>query len=338
MAVKKIIILPVIFLLFWNGCLKDNITPPVIVNLESSAEILDFIESRGDYINSSEVPSIVSPFEVITNIDQYLILDIRSTDKFAKGRIEGAVNVKHYNLISYLDSININLYPKIVIVSETGQAAAYYNSFLRLYGFYNTFSLEFGMDLWNSEFGQLWSRSRDEEFRPNTYDNRTVQKPDFSELPKISFPEGNSIEEKIKGRINELMKEEFIDTSLKINSDAAINFPSLYNNYDYSKNIFENVFIICYGTTDLYYIPKTGELDNPGHPKGSVLYVSSYPINELRTTMSLQTIPNNQQIVIYSENGILSAYATAYLRLLGYNARSVLFGAYWRGGSVPTSE
>jgi rhodanese-related sulfurtransferase len=42
----------------------------------------------------------------------------------------------------------------------------------------------------------------------------------------------------------------------------------------------------------------------------------------------LFTIPTDREIIIYSYNGQRSAYITAYLNLLGYNARFISFGAH----------
>jgi hypothetical protein len=41
----------------------------------------------------------------------------------------------------------------------------------------------------------------------------------------------------------------------------------------------------------------------------------------------LQTLPNDRPILIYSGDGQLSACMTAYLTVLGYDAKTLLFGA-----------
>ena len=64
-------------------------------------------------------------------------------------------------------------------------------------------------------------------------------------------------------------------------------------------------------------------LYNNGHLKGSVLYKA----NELNTTDNLLSIPNDKVIVVYSLNGHQSSFITAYLKMLGYDAKTLKYGA-----------
>jgi rhodanese-related sulfurtransferase len=48
---------------------------------------------------------------------------------------------------------------------------------------------------------------------------------------------------------------------------------------------------------------------------------------DIRSTNDLQTIPTNKIVVVYDVNGQVSPKIVAYLRLLGYDAKSMLFGA-----------
>jgi rhodanese-related sulfurtransferase len=76
---------------------------------------------------------------------------------------------------------------------------------------------------------------------------------------------------------------------------------------------------------------SNGDLTAKGHPPSSVFYMQSNGYySDLRSTSYLQTIPSSKDIVVYSKYGHSSAFVVAYLRLLGYNAKSLLFGAGWR--------
>ena len=84
-----------------------------------------------------------------------------------------------------------------------------------------------------------------------------------------------------------------------------------------------------YGPSRMYKpldYPKgfTGIL--PNHPPAAVWYSSS-PDPSITSLESLQTIPNDKLIAVCSISGIISAYVTAYLRTMGYNAKSISFGA-----------
>ena len=61
------------------------------------------------------------------------------------------------------------------------------------------------------------------------------------------------------------------------------------------------------------------------HPEGAVLYHIPGPA-DFRSTSYLQTLPSESPIAIYSGTGQESAFYTAYLRLLGYDVKSILFG------------
>ena len=60
-----------------------------------------------------------------------------------------------FSLKIYLDilkTVMLTYYPKIVIISESGQSAAYYTALLRLGGFNNIYSMEYGMAVWHQDF------------------------------------------------------------------------------------------------------------------------------------------------------------------------------------------
>jgi len=87
--------------------------------------------------------------------------------------------------------------------------------------------------------------------------------------------------------------------------------------------------LICYGNFSLYNAhPTEGEDAGRGHPEDAIHYNHNVfeGISELRSSNYLQTIPPDQYILIYSYSGQLSAFATAYLRILGYNAYSLKYG------------
>lgn len=328
---KKISLFIMLFVLsFLNGCLKDLIIPPVSSEFENSAEILFYLEENGDYINSPQVPSIIEAEEVYNNLNNYLILDIRSKFQFDKGHIENAVNLPTKDLIVYLNENNGRNYLKVVVVSATGQAAAFYNCLLRLYGFENTYSMDFGMASWNSDFSTPWEESN-VGFMKSSFDNTYNPKPAFTELPKISFKNSNSsITEKLNERINILLEENFIDSAMHyVETSPSIGLQTITKSYNSSKKIFEGYYFLFFGENSAYYYSTRSGTEAPIHPRGAVYYESGYPISDLRSSAFLQTIQNNKINIVYSFSGQRSAYAAAYLRVLGYDARSQLFGTFW---------
>jgi rhodanese-related sulfurtransferase len=62
---------------------------------------------------------------------------------------------------------------------------------------------------------------------------------------------------------------------------------------------------------------------DPGHIPGAVQYT---PKQSIKLAADLKTLPTDKTIVVYCCTGQNSANLTAYLRVLGYDAKSLLFG------------
>lgn len=323
---KKIFLNLILFgLLAFIGCLKD--APVVQANSEenNSADILIYLESQGDYINSQQMPSLITSTEVYNNPSDKIILDIRSSGDFATGHIQNAINISPAEIINYLDTSDPN--KTVVIVSLTGQSASYYTSLLRFYGYTNAFTLKYGMTAWNNDFASKWINHMQHK---GLFNNKVNNKPAFSPLPKLTFSNsGDNIKEKVNSRIQELMS---IDFSESDESEISISVQNLNTIYSTLTEEYANTFIVCYAQNQGEYILGSS-LDNPGHLPSAVYYQdNSFEASDLRSSANLQTIPSNKDIVVYSRIGHSSAFITAYLRVLGYNARSLLFGMKWLFG------
>ena len=316
-----------ILLILISGCLKDS--PVLQANIEknNSADILIYLESHGDFINSSEMPSLITSDTVYNNLSDFIIVDIRQTSDFTAGHIQNAVNILHTNLYDFVSSQVPT--KTIVIVSTNGQAGSYYTGLLRLAGFTNVFALKYGMASWNIDFANSWIN---EEQDKTNFNNIVNNKPSISALPEINFSnsEGN-IKEKINNRIKELMNISFDDI---FSSNISVTVNDLNTIYSSINGDYLNTYIVCYGQNQgEYFLGQNGQLNNPGHLPTAVYYqANNFGASDLRSTTFLQTIPSNKEIVVYSKIAHSSAFITAYLRLLGHNAKSLLFGMRWRFG------
>jgi rhodanese-related sulfurtransferase len=313
---KKILfILILIESSYFYGCLKDKITPPPDVLLDNAGQLLFYLEDEGDYINTVEAPSLVNAVEVYSNLHNYLLIDIRPPIDFSAGHIEGAINLTHSALVSFLESINYKKYSKVIIISRNGQSSAYYTCLLRLYGFENTYSLSYGMAAWNIAFSDEWfgalqeDYSLLEDFTAVYYSNSA-----YSALPNVVLSD-SSLESSVKHRIKDIMNIEYEDNLGSQESTATIEFTTLAAH-------IEDFFIVCYDEGLLY----KDHTDGITHPEESVWFRPP-PASDFSSSRFLQTLPSDSKVVIYTTNGELSAFVVAYLRILGYNAKSVLFGA-----------
>lgn len=285
------------------SCDKDE------VDVVNEAQVLvEYLESANsplqkDYVNT-ELPSIILASEVRTlnaTGDVYIV-DIRSAEDFETGHIPNANNVAVSDIITHLDNANLSGIDKIAVVCYTGQTAGYATTLLRLVGYDNAFSMKFGMCSWNEAFAGKWKNNIGNAFATQFTDAVTEKGPE-GELPILStgYETGQDI---LEARVNELLtspNEGF--GAAKITNQAVFNNP-------------ENYYIVNYWPTDHY--------DDPGHIPGAIQYT---PKSSLALSASLKTLPTDKTIVVYCYTGQTSAFLTAYLRLIGYDAKSLLFGA-----------
>ena len=290
-----------------NSCVEDNVAPPFTGQLNPAAEMLVYFESQGDFVNSNQAPALIDAQEVNLNLTDYLIIDLRSNSDFQSGHIEGAVNILNDSLYNFMKSVDAGSYSKIILVSKNGQSSAYFTCLLRLAGYKNVYSMKYGMASWNQFFADEWLGALSDAVNIASYTNDDFPRNDLADLPSVTFENpGTSLPDRVNSRIKTIIEEGFYYSN---------NLPSENNNY-----------IVCYGKLRLYYARRFVTLEGRGHPPGAISYLDS-PDFELRSGKYLQSLPTNQPICIYDYDGQQSACLTAYLRVLGYNASSLLFGA-----------
>lgn len=301
--IKKIILGIILSLAFWS-CSENSTNEPSINEAEVLVKYLESSESPygKDYVNT-DLPNVIDATTLKADVEtgKAYIIDIRSADDFVKGRIKGAKNVAEVDVINHIKSIDVTKYDKIVIVCYTGQTAGYYAAIARVLGFKNVFSLKWGMCSWHSDFAAPWR---------NVVANGNKYASQFETKPNPKGPVGNyplintgkkTGKEIFEARVSKVISEKF--DAAKITADA----------------VFQNL--------DKYYIvnywPESQYLD-PGHIPGAIQYT---PKSSIKSETELKTLPTNKTIVVYCYTGQTSAFLVAYLRILGYDAKSLLFGA-----------
>ncbi|MCU0407940.1 MAG: rhodanese-like domain-containing protein, partial [Bacteroidales bacterium] len=81
-----------------------------------------------------------------------------------------------------------------------------------------------------------------------------------------------------------------------------------------------------FGNLSNYYIANywtAAQYADPGHIPGAIQYT---PKESIKLAADLKTLPTNKPVVVYCFTGQTSAFLAAYLRLLGYDAKSLLYG------------
>ncbi len=272
---------------------------PVIIGKETTLLLKD-LKENGDYVNSQVFPSLIKASIVHDNIGKnILIVDLRSPENYSKGHIKGAVNKRFEDLPAYFETgIKPFQYDKIVMVCSDGQLSSYTTCLLRLMGYGNVYAMRWGMSAWNKSCAKEgWLKGVSSRHEPDI-ETKVNEKPDAREMPELGT--GKSTGEDIgAARFHRLFAEG--TGNILISADEVFSDPQKY-------------FIVNYERKDKY---------EDGHIPGAVRYK---PEATLGYTDELATIPTDKTIVVYCGTGHNSGFATAYLRLFGYDARTLRFG------------
>lgn len=298
-----LILLLISALISFVGC-SDSSTDPDPDPIDEYSVLLSYLENGGgNYINTTAGGQSIRGAAVVkTNFDatgalQYII-DIRSAADFAAGHIEGAKNVLLKDVVTHVEGLN-PMPQSIVVACYTGQTSAYAVTFLRMLGHTNTFSLGFGMSSWHQDFAAGWWSTK----LSNQYANQ-FESTDRPKGPEVASPQINTgktnPQEILRARINELLELGFTPATIT----ASTVFANL-NNY----------YIVNYWPNALYL--------DPGHIPGAKNYL---PNQDLYSTKFLKTIPTDKPSVFYCYTGQGSAFVAAYMRVLGYDTRSLVYG------------
>jgi len=262
--------------------------------------LLKDLEANGDYVNSKEFPSLIKASLVFDNLDKkMLVIDLRPAADFKKGHIKKAVNKKFEDLPAYFESgIKPFEYDKIILVSEDGQQASYTTCLLRLMGYGNVYAMRWGMSGWNTQFAEEgWLRAVSGKYE-NKLELTGIPMPPATSMPELKT--GKQTGEEIGSfRFAELFKSGI--SQVMIDADEVFAYPEKY-------------YIINYERKDKY---------ENGHIPGAVRYK---PDGTLGIISEMATIPQDKPVVVYCGTGHNSGFVTAYLRLFGYDARTLSFG------------
>ena len=311
-----------------QGCLTDEPEPIAVFEVDDTAELLIYLESKGDYINNTLTFSLIEAPEVFASLDDDLILDVRTSEEFAQGHIEGAINLTGDELLDYILERDHQSYNMIVLVSSSGQSSAYYATLLRIYGLTNVYSLKWGIASWNPIFSGSWFDVIASPYDTASFTNYIYEdKNDYTFLPEIHFDDQSvTIESRLEERIRFLLMRGFLEhPSHQIDTEASVSLTKIIRRWDRTTETYPGYYIICM-MHDLYFYDKSGDSNMPGHPPTTLEYQALIPYSEFRSINYLQTLPTAQTIILYGYNGHYSASFAAYLHILGYDVQSVLYG------------
>lgn len=269
---------------------------------EASGMLAEYLESNGNYINSPQVPAIMTAPELFSMLGKnILIIDLRSQEQFDGGHIEGAVNIEPSGVLAFFDhKIDAPSFERVVFVCSMGQLSAYVTGLMRLAGYDNTYSMRYGMSAWNrSAAASGW------DLVPGSSLENSLVKTPFPKNNAGSMPQVKTTSDlghhAIREHIVYLLeqpKQQFLIS------------------YDTLTSTLSDYYIVNYWSEEQYNFY--------GHLVGAVQYS---PKQSLGLNTGLLTLPAGRPVVVYCNNGHHSAHVAAFLRVLGYDAYSLQYGA-----------
>ncbi len=275
------------------------VNKPVAIGTETALLLKD-LKENGDYVDSKVFPSLIKASIVNESLGKnILIVDIRPADQFAQGHIKSSVNKKFEDLPSYFETgIKPFAYDKIILVSEDGQVSSYTTCLLRLMGYGNVYSMRWGMSAWNNKYAKEgWLKGVSGKYETKL-ENTVHERPALLGMPelKTGLTAGSEIG---AARFRKLFEAGTSD--IFVTADDVFSNPQKY-------------YIINLDRKDKY---------EDGHIPGSVRYK---PEGTLGYTDEMASIPFDKPVVVYCATGHNSGFATAYLRLFGYDAHTLKYG------------
>lgn len=294
-------VLPLSFAISGFSIVKDTNSEPPVSTGETEI-LLEFLEANRNFVNTDAAPAIVPADEVKKNLknEKYHIIDIRSETWFEYGHVKEANNVKSTDLLTYFESnITPSDFDKIVLICYSGQSAAYFSSLLRIAGYDNVYSMNWGMSSWRVDFAEnSWLKNTKNDFAEKV-ETVTHDKAPKGTLPALSTGKTEA-EAILRARLEELFATPYKESIAK------------------SSDIFaapDNYYIVDYNRLDRY---------EKGHIPNAVQY---QPNGSLTSSADLMTLPADKKIVVNGTTGQETAYVVAYLDVLGYDASNIAYGA-----------
>ena len=234
-------------------------------------------------------------------------MDIRSAADFATSHIDGANNVAFGDILNAAAGAD----KPILIVCYSGQTACYATSLLRLYGYEDAQALKWGMSGWNATFDKWTANCKDLK----SDDNWTTDVADAGSFDAPSWTSSSTD--------GATLLQERVEAVVAAGFKTAAGSDVLANpgNY-YINNYFSDAHYTGFGHVDgavrvlPLMIADCGKLD-PSTP-----------------------------VVTYCYTGQTSAVVTAYLNVLGFDAKSLLYGIngmshsnpFWTAGDGVTNH
>ena len=271
------------------GC-SENTTAP---EGDSSATLRAYLEDNDLDLSDVLTSWTITASDVEANPSAYYVMDIRADTTYAKGHIPGAVNSSLGGILS--DAASSGGKP-IVVACYTGQSAAHALVALRLSGYPDAKLLLWGMSSWNEAFDSWTAKTASIAVGHANWSTDATPTPatyDYPELITTATDGAGILAERVAAMLSGGFKG--------VTPDDVLASPGDY-------------YINVYWAAD--------DVAEYGHIDGA------YRIQPLSLASgSIRNYDPDETVVTYCWTGQTSSAITAYLNILGYDAKSLRYGA-----------
>ncbi|MCK5846776.1 MAG: hypothetical protein KAG84_05000 [Bacteroidales bacterium] len=291
--------------LFTTSCEKDDPDPDPVEENKNFATLKTYLKSNSmdltDVLGTgptSFITTAANVYGINTDADannDYFIIDLRAAADYTTGHIENSVNSTLGDVLTKADG-----HTKIAVLCYTGQTACYAVTALRLSGYPTAQAIKWGMsgwsgvdgtDKWTANTGDAGASSSNWEAAPGNLGTITNY---GDPVLSTTATDGAGI---LKEQVSSLIAGGFKAVG---NADVLDN-PSGY----FINNFWE--------ATDV---------EHYGNIKGAVRIKPLTLAGD-----EYKNYSTDAKVVTYCWTGQTSALVTAYMRIIGYNAFSLKFGA-----------
>ncbi|MDR4987841.1 MAG: rhodanese-like domain-containing protein [Bacteroidales bacterium] len=284
------------------SCGKPRKAAEIQPSVAETEMLLQYLEENGNLINSEAIPALISAADLHEQLvaNNIHIIDLRPAADFESGHISHSVNVQPGDILDYFEQrIEPGSFDQIVLVCPNAQLSAFVNAVLLFLGYDNVHALRFGLSSWDQEIAERHWLAALSNHLEGQLETTGYPKNDPGVLPAIATGKTHGYQI-LRARAKEVLDTSFEDLGRTLQDITTAEDP---------------VYLANYWPESLY---------NRGHLPGAIQYT---PKVSLHSAEDIRTLPADRAVVMYCFTGQHSSYVTAFLRLLGYDAYSLAYGA-----------
>lgn len=295
-----LIVVSLLFLL--ASCSSSRQPAGPVPTVEETESLLQYLEKNGNILNSPHLPALINAEDLHRSLHarNVQVIDLRPPGQYQAGHIEHSVNVRPAQILDHFEKvIDPASFDFIVLVCNDAMTSGVVNAVLLFLGYDNVMSLRYGLSSWDHGIARQHWLSRLSSHMEGQLERQANPKAQAGQLPALATGESSPYRI-LRARAREVLAGDI--TGWQVSADQVNANPDDFYH--------------------LSYWPESLYLD--GHIRGAIQYT---PKSSLQGHTYIRTLPTGMPLVTSCYTGQHSSYVTGFLRLLGYQAYNLPYGA-----------